>query len=238
MTREQHGGRIDLNADLGEGFPNDAALLDWVSSASISCGAHAGDPATIRATLDAAAARGVIVGAHPGYADRSHFGRREQPLSAGAVERLIVEQVESLAGLTGAAGLDLRYVKPHGALYNQAQHQEEASAGVIAALVRLGLPLLGQPGTLLEARAGERGVRYIREGFPDRRYRPDGGLVSRSEPDAVLQDPNEVEAQVVRLVEQGLMTLCIHGDDPRAVANAETVRAILQRRCIAVESFA
>jgi UPF0271 protein len=238
MTRVQHGARIDLNADLGEGFPNDAALLDRVTSASIACGAHAGDPATILATLEAAAARGVVVGAHPGYADRSHFGRRSQCLTADAVERLIVDQVDYLEMLAALPGLKIRYVKPHGALYNQAQHEDETSAGVIAALVRLRLPLLGQPGTLLEARARDQGVRYIPEGFPDRRYRPDGGLVSRSEPDAILHDPNEIEAQVVRLIEQGLMTLCIHGDDPRAVANADTVRAILQRRGIALGSFA
>jgi UPF0271 protein len=238
MTRQKHHARIDLNADLGEGFPNDVALLDRVTSASIACGAHAGAPETIRATLEAAAARRVTVGAHPGYADRTHFGRRELRLTAVAVEQLIVEQVEYLTGLAAATGVELRHVKPHGALYNQAQHEDEASAGVIAAMVRLGLPLLGQPGTLLDARAGDRGVRYVAEGFPDRRYRRDGGLVSRSERDAILQDPNEVEAQVVRLVGQGLMTLCIHGDDPRAVANADTVRAILERQGIGLGSFA
>jgi UPF0271 protein len=228
---------IDLNADLGEGCPDDAALLDRVTSASVSCGAHAGDAETIRETLRAARQRPVVVGAHPGYPDPGTFGRRELWLTAAEVERLIVEQVAALARLAAEAGVPLRYVKPHGALYNQAQREEEAAAGVVAALLRLGLPLLGQPGTRLETQARDHGVHYISEGFPDRRYRTDGRLVPRTEPDALLHDPREIEAQVVRLVESGAMTLCIHGDDPRAVANADTVRSVLERRGIALRSF-
>ena len=128
-------------------------------------------------------------------------------------------------------------MKPHGALYNQAQRQAEVADGVIAAVTRLGLPVLGQPGSILEVKARERGVRYIAEGFPDRGYRPDGRLVPRSEPAAVLTDPAEVEAQVVRLVEQGLATLCIHGDDPRAVDIADRVRSILMSHGITLKSF-
>jgi UPF0271 protein len=231
------GRSIDLNADLGEGCPNDAALLDRVTSASVSCGAHAGDSQTILETLHAARQRPVAIGAHPGYPDPGTFGRRELWLSAAEVERLIVDQVATLARLAAEAGLSLRYVKPHGALYNQAQREDEAAAGVVAALVRLGLPLLGQPGTLLETRARDQGVRYITEGFPDRRYRDDGRLVPRTEPDALLHDPNDIEAQVVRLVDQGVMTLCIHGDEPGAVANADTVRGVLERQGIALRSF-
>lgn len=228
---------IDLNADLGEGFPNDSAILDRVTSASVACGAHAGDRETIVRTLVEAKRRGVIVGAHPGYADRAGFGRREQSLSAAEVERLIVEQVNFLAEVADGVGLSLGFVKPHGALYNQAQRQAEVADGVVAALSRLRLPLLGQPGTILEARSRGACVRYITEGFPDRRYRDDGRLVPRSEPGAVLHEPKEIEAQVVRLVDQGVLTLCIHGDDPHAVANAETVRAILGRQGIAAASF-
>jgi 5-oxoprolinase (ATP-hydrolysing) subunit A len=228
---------IDLNADLGEGYPNDAALLARVTSASVACGAHAGDPKTILGTLRDAKPHGVIVGAHPGYADRAGFGRREQSLPAAEVERLIVEQVMYLDNIATEAGLPIRFVKPHGALYNQAQRQDEVAEGVVAALSRLMLPLLGQPVSVLEARARDKGVRYITEGFPDRRYRADGRLVPRSEPNAILDDPAEIEAQVVRLVDQGVMTLCIHGDDPRAVANAETIRAILRRHEIALHSF-
>jgi UPF0271 protein len=229
---------IDLNADLGEGFPNDAALLARVTSASLACGAHAGDPATTASTLAEAQRLGVAVGAHPGYADRAEFGRRALHLPAGEVTRLIVAQVEFLGALAAQSGVPIRFVKPHGALYNQAQSEEDVADEVVAALLRLGLPLLGQPGSVLEERARAAGVEYITEGFPDRRYGEDGRLVPRSQADAILHDPVEIEAQVVRLVEEGVMTLCIHGDDPRAVANAETVRAILARQGIALGSFA
>jgi UPF0271 protein len=231
------GRAIDVNADLGEGFPNDAALLARVTSASIACGAHAGDRETILGTLRAAKSRTTIVGAHPGYADRAGFGRREQSLAAADVERLIVEQVMYLDSLATEVGLPIRFVKPHGALYNQAQRQEEIAAGVVSALARLMLPLVGQPGSVLEARARGHGVRYITEGFPDRRYRDDGRLVPRGEPDAILQDPAEIEAQVVRLIDRGVMTLCIHGDDPRAVSNADCIRMVLERHKIAQRSF-
>lgn len=220
---------IDVNADLGEGFPNDARLLDLVTSASVSCGAHAGDRRTILDTLTAAKRQGVAVGAHPGYPDRAGFGRSERAAEADEVGRLIVEQVETLRGLAGEAGVTLRFVKPHGALYNQAQREPGHAEGVVAAAARLALPVLGQPGTRLARLAAAGNVRFVAEGFPDRRYGADGRLVARARPDALLHDPAEVEAQVVRLVNAGLDTLCIHGDDPHAVANAETVRAVLAR---------
>jgi UPF0271 protein len=229
---------IDLNADLGEGFPNDALLLARVSSASVACGAHAGEPHAIAQTLSEALGRGVAIGAHPGYQDRAGFGRREQHLPPGAVTALVIEQVEHLRTLASALNVPVRFVKPHGALYNQAQREDAVAAEVVAALRQLGLPLLGQPGSLLEARAREAGIRYITEGFPDRRYSADGRLVPRSQAGAVLDDPAEIEAQVVRLVGDGVTTLCIHGDDPRAVANADTVRGILERQGIIVRSFA
>jgi UPF0271 protein len=228
---------IDLNADLGEGCPSDAALLARVSSASIACGAHAGDRSTMAATLAEAQRRGVIVGAHPGYADRAAFGRRELRLPPLEVERLIVEQVEVLRSVGSSLGVTIGFVKPHGALYNQAQKEDEVAAAVIAALARLQCPLLGQPGSLLEVRARKAGVRYVTEGFPDRRYRADGRLVPRSDPDAIVHDPAEMEAQVARLVAEGVMTLCIHGDDPRSVANADRVRGILERQGIILRSF-
>lgn len=229
---------IDLNADLGEGFPNDVALLDRVTSASIACGAHAGDETTITRTIIQAKRRDVVIGAHPGYPDRSQFGRRELSLPPGEIEQMIYEQVEYVAQVAALLGRHLRFFKPHGALYNQAQREEEVAGAVIDAARKLCLPLLGQPGTVLSALAWDKGVWFITEGFPDRRYRDDGRLVPRGEPDALLHDPGEVEAQVVRLVEQGVETLCIHGDDPRAVANAGTVRAILDRRAIAIRGFA
>ncbi len=141
---------IDLNADLGEGCQNDRELLHLVSSASICCGAHAGDPGSIRETLQWAAERGVVVGAHPGFADREGFGRRAQVITTGDVEKLICEQVEMLKALACGVGLPVRFLKPHGALYNQSQAQEPVAQGVLLAAVRLDLTLLGQPGTLLE----------------------------------------------------------------------------------------
>jgi 5-oxoprolinase (ATP-hydrolysing) subunit A len=229
---------IDLNADLGEGFPNDRALLERVSSASISCGAHAGDPEIIRQTLRNAWECGVAIGAHPGYPDREGFGRRERSISAEVVERLILEQVSTLMQLAEAEVVAVRFLKPHGALYNQAQRQEDVARGVISAALGLALPLLGQPGTLLESLAREQGVRFIAEGFPDRRYRGDGSLVPRSEPGAVLTSLDEIAAQVVRMAEEGsVATLCIHGDEPAAVANADRIRSILSRSGITIRSF-
>jgi 5-oxoprolinase (ATP-hydrolysing) subunit A len=236
-TRSDDPPTIDLNADLGEGCPNDRALLGLVTSASIGCGAHAGTPDDIRQTLRDARDRGVAVGAHPGYPDRAHFGRREQEMTSEAVRCLILEQVATLSAMAAEADVPVRFLKPHGALYNQAQRQDEIARGVVAAAVALGIPLLGQPGTLLERLAAAQGVRYIAEGFPDRRYRDDGSLVPRGEPDAVLHDPDEMEAQLVRLATQGRVeALCIHGDDPRAVANAELVRRILESHGITIRS--
>lgn len=231
------GHSIDLNADLGEGCPWDDALLQRVTSASVCCGAHAGDAETSLRTLRQAQARGVAIGAHPGFADRAAFGRVEQTISGSEVERLVLEQVHTLATLAASLGLEIRFVKPHGALYNQAQRDPEVACGVLRAVAALELPVLGQPHTVLAEMAQRQGVRYIKEGFADRRYLEDGRLVPRSQPGAILADPAEIEAQVLRLVEQGIDTLCIHGDDPRSVALADQVRSILGRARIEPRSW-
>jgi UPF0271 protein len=229
---------IDLNADLGEGYPNDRKLLELVTSASICCGAHAGSRDVIRQTLRDASACGVTVGAHPGYADRANFGRRDQTLTQTQVVDLIGFQLAELINLADKFGVEVAYLKPHGALYNQAQGQADVAVPVSQAAEIFHLPLFGQPGSLLECEAHKRHLMFVPEGFPDRRYRDDGSLVPRSQSDAVLQAPYEVEAQVLRLVAQRrVSTLCIHGDDPRAVANAQLVRAILQKHGIAVRGF-
>jgi UPF0271 protein len=230
LTREQR--TIDINADLGEGFPNDHRLLELVTSASISCGAHAGDAATIFDTISMAKELNVAVGAHPGFADREGFGRREQTVSADDVALLVLSQVDVLRKVVAAPphNVPLLFVKPHGALYNQAQRQSEVALGIIMAMEQLCLPVLGQPRSVLERLAAEAGVRFVAEGFPDRRYEPDGRLVPRTRPDAILHDPAEIEAQVARFVGEGIETVCIHGDDPRAVANAEQVLGALERR--------
>jgi 5-oxoprolinase (ATP-hydrolysing) subunit A len=231
------GPAIDLNADLGEGYPWDGVLLAQVSSASVCCGAHASDPETIRHTLRAAKARGVVVGAHPGFPDREGFGRREREVSAAEVESLIRDQVSALSGLAAGDGVPIRFLKPHGALYNQAQRDDAIASGVLSAAATLGLPVLGQPGSRLEARARDAGVGFIGEGFADRRYRPDGRLVPRTEPGAVLDDPDEIASQVLRLVEQGVATLCLHGDNPHSVRLADLILATLDRAGVAVRSF-
>jgi 5-oxoprolinase (ATP-hydrolysing) subunit A len=229
---------IDLNADLGEGFPNDVALLDRVSSASVSCGAHAGDVDAIRRTLRAAAERGVVVGAHPGYRDREGFGRREQDLSAEEVALLVLDQIADLDRLGRDVGTPIRFVKPHGALYNQAQRQESIARGLVQAVAQWGLPLLGQPRTPLETLARSAGLRYVAEGFPDRRYRPDGSLTPRSEPGAVLSDLEAVAANVrTLLADDRVATLCVHGDEPSAVDVADQLRTVVTSRGIAVRSF-
>jgi UPF0271 protein len=240
---------IDLNADLGEGFPNDEALLDRVTSASIACGAHAGDPEIIVNTLRAAQRRGVIVGAHPGYADRAGFGRREQSLSSAEVERLIDEQVESLRMYAAGLGLRLGFVKPHGALYNQAAAERSLAVAIIAGIRAFhpSMRLVGLAGSAMEHAARALGHPFTPEAFADRRYRRDGSLVPRTDPSAVLTKPDEVAAQVRRLVSDGEVvaddgssvniafeSLCLHSDTPGAPALAARVRQELQQLGVTV----
>ena len=229
---------IDLNADLGEGCSWDDALLLRVSSASVSCGAHAGTPDEIARTLRWAVSRGVVIGAHPGYADRDGFGRVDQDLTDGQIVALIERQLDDLAGWAEATGASVRFVKPHGALYNQAQRDGRIASAIVAALVARRLPILGRPGGEVERAAQKHGLRFVGEGFADRRYRPDGRLVPRTEPGAVLEDPEEIRDQVLRLVEQGVETLCVHGDDPRSVALADLVLVALRGAGVAVRGFA
>jgi 5-oxoprolinase (ATP-hydrolysing) subunit A len=229
---------IDLNADLGEGFANDRALLEIVTSANVCCGAHAGNPPAIRETMRDAAARGVSIGAHPGYPDREGFGRREQKLSALELGNLICFQISALKSLAAEVDAKVSYLKPHGALYNQAQREPEVAGAVVTAARNFDLPVLGQPGSLVETFARDHGVVYVAEGFPDRRYRSDGSLMPRSEPGAVLCEPKEIEEQVIRLLNEGrVKSLCIHGDEPGAVESAELVRRVLTRHWIAIRSF-
>ena len=231
------GLRIDLNADLGEGCPWDMELLKRVTSASVSCGAHAGVPEDIQATLFAAKAKGVVVGAHPGYPDRVHFGRLERAMTRDESCSMILEQVKRLASWAAPLGIEVCFLKPHGAFYNQAQVEPEIAAGVVQAAIKLGLPLLGLPGSFLEARAKELGVRFLAEGFADRRYTPEGRLVPRTQPDAVLEDPRDISAQAIQLLTRNVDTLCIHGDSPNAVRVADVVRAAIHKAAGRIVSF-
>jgi 5-oxoprolinase (ATP-hydrolysing) subunit A len=230
---------IDLNADLGEGAGFDAELMPLVTSANVCCGLHAGGPSEIRATLELARRHGVAIGAHPGYSDRDHFGRRELALSRQELVDLCTYQVAALDALARGSNLELRYIKAHGALYNQACRDEEVAVSFSAAAAAWNLPVVGLPGSKLEIAAKERGLVFIAEGFADRRYRPDGSLAPRREPDAFIGDPEEAVRQVKRLIgEQGVRTVCVHGDNPQAVAFAKAVREALLARGFILKPFA
>jgi 5-oxoprolinase (ATP-hydrolysing) subunit A len=236
--RSDHGMEIDLNCDLGEGCPHDAELLALITSANIACGFHAGDPETARAALEAAARHSVRAGAHPGFPDREHFGRRELARTARQVFDDCVYQVGALAGLARAAGLALAYVKPHGALYNLACRDEAYARPVVDAAALFGMAVMGLPASRLEAACAGR-CPFVAEGFADRRYEPDGSLVPRSRPDAFVTDTAEAVRQAERLVrEQGVRTLCVHGDNPEAVAFVRALREALTRRGAVIRAFA
>jgi UPF0271 protein len=229
---------LDLNSDLGEGCGLDAELMPLLTSANICCGFHAADAATAHAALKLAARHGVQVGAHPGYADREHFGRRELALSEEAVYELCLYQVGALAGLAQSVGIHLRYLKPHGALYNQACRDDAFARPVMAAAEILRLPVMGLPGSRLAALC-QTGSGFIPEGFADRRYRPDGALVPRDQSDAFVHDVEEAVAQADWLMrEHGIRTLCVHGDNPRALAFVRGLRDAFTQRGISLRAFA
>lgn len=229
---------IDLNADLGEGAGFDAELMPLVTSANVCCGLHAGGPTSIAKTLLLADKHGVAVGAHPGYADREHFGRRELNLGNRELVALCVYQLGALDAMAGSMGLEVRYVKPHGALYNQACRDRNLADVFVVAAARFQLPVVGLPDSQLEAACYDR-LHFIREGFADRRYRPDGSLVPRTEPDAFVHDPEEAVKQVEWLIrERGVRTVCVHGDNPQAVAFTKAVREALLARGFTLKAFA
>jgi UPF0271 protein len=237
---------IDLNADLGEtvdGMPtaDDEAMFAVISSASIACGGHAGDAVSMRDAVTRAERFGVAVGAHPSYPDRENFGRIAVAIDPADLAAAVAEQLEALR----LAGADLRYVKPHGALYHAVirdRAQADAVARVVAdvsAVVGRPLPVLGLPGEITAAAASV-GLPFVHEAFLDRGYLPDGSLVPRSRPGALLDDPEQVAARAVRLSREGVVdaidgslvtadaaSLCVHGDSPAAVEMARAVRAAL-----------
>jgi UPF0271 protein len=229
---------IDLNCDLGEGCPYDAELMPLVTSANVACGFHAGGPALAMAALHAAARCGVRVGAHPGFADREHFGRRELPRAEQQVFEECLYQVGALAGLARAVRLPLHHLKPHGALYNMACRDNAYARPVVAVAELFGLRLLGLPGSRLETLSAGR-CPFVAEGFADRRYQPDGSLVPRSRPDAFVEEPAEAVRQAEWLVrEKGVRTLCVHGDNPHALDFVRALRDALAREGIAIRAFA
>lgn len=230
--------QIDLNCDLGEGCPYDAELMPLITSANIACGFHAGDALTAQRTLKLAALHGVQVGAHPGFNDREHFGRRDLVLSEDQIFAEGVYQVGALIALARSAGTAVRYIKPHGALYNLAC-RDAAYARPLAALGEyFSLPLMALPGSRIEELTARKSG-FIAEGFADRRYRPDGSLVPRSEPDAFVEDAKAAVSQVEWLLrERGVRTVCVHGDNPQAVEFVRTLRAALLQAGHELKPFA
>jgi UPF0271 protein len=251
--------QVDLNSDLGESFGpwnmgDDEAMLDIVTSANVACGFHAGDPEIMLKTAERAKARGVAIGAHPGFHDLQGFGRRQiQGLGAREIEAMLAYQIGALQAVAAMAGHRVTHVKAHGALSNMAM-TDEGMAAALARAVRAvdpSLVFVVIPLTALE-RAGEAAnLKLAREIYADRAYEDDGTLVSRKKPGAVLHDPEAVAARVVRMVEDraivsvngkrlplSIDTVCIHGDSPGAVAMAQAVRARLAAAGIRIAPFA
>ena len=249
--------KMDLNSDLGESLGawrmgDDAAMLGIVSSANVACGFHAGDAAGILRTLREAAARGVVVGAHVAYRDLVGFGRRNMDVDSADLVADVIYQIGALQGLAHAAGTTVRYVKPHGALYNTIAQNERQARDVIAAIqaVDPSLVLVALAGSPLIVWARNAGLRVVAEAFADRAYTSSGALVSRREPGAVLHDADQIAQRMLRLVRDGTVeaidgssvrveadSICVHGDSPDAVAIARRVRTCFEQAGVAIASF-
>jgi UPF0271 protein len=249
---------VDLNSDLGEGFGrwslgDDARMLQIVSSANIACGFHAGDPAGIRETVRGAVAAGVAIGAHVAYRDLAGFGRRNMDVASADLVADVIYQIGALQAIARAEGGEVTYVKPHGALYNTIAHDERQARDVVEAVAAVDsrLVVLGLPGSVVLREAEARGLPTSSEAFADRAYTPQGTLVSRREPGAVLHDPLDVARRMVTLVTEGTVTaidgsvvavqadsLCVHGDSPGATEMAARVREALFDAGVGIQSFA
>jgi UPF0271 protein len=248
---------IDLNSDLGESYGawkmgDDAALLGVVSSANIACGFHAGDPVGLLKTVSNAAERGVAIGAHVSYPDRVGFGRRDMDATSEELIAGVIYQIGALQGIAKAVGAKVRYVKPHGALYNHITNNERQGLAVIKAIKMIdpALVLMGLAGTPILQLARAEGLNVLAEVFADRGYTPEGLLVSRREPNATLHDADFVAERMLKFVRTGTVTavdgteiridaesICVHGDNPEAVTVARTVRRTFESNGVAVKSF-
>jgi 5-oxoprolinase (ATP-hydrolysing) subunit A len=244
---------IDLNCDMGESFcpwklGDDQALMPWISSANVACGAHAGDPDVMRATVRLANEHGVAVGAHPGYPDLPGFGRRPFAMTHEEVVNMMLYQIGALWGVAKSEGIVVRHVKPHGALYNRACEDASLAASIVEAVWTFSpsLVLVGLPGSELEAEARRAGLPFSREGFADRVYEPSGLLRDRRHTDALISDPARAATQAVRLAQGQVLahngalldlqvdTICVHGDTPGAPAIARAVREALEQQGLTV----
>ena len=243
--------RIDMNSDVGESFGNykiglDEEVIPLISSANIACGFHAGDPGVMRRTVSLAAKSGVAPGAHPGLPDLMGFGRRAMDVSLQEIKDYVTYQVGALSAVATAQGLDLQHVKPHGALYNMAVQKPEIWEAVAEAMAAV------DPGLILFVLAGpnqadiaamgkQHGIRIAFEFFGDRAYNPDGSLVSRKLPGAVIHDQDMVAEKILQLVKDGTVscidgteielkadTICVHGDNPSALGLVRNIRQALE----------
>lgn len=242
---------IDLNADVGEGL-DDSAVIPFLSSCNVACGLHAGDPSRMDETVALALSHGVRIGAHPGYADRENFGRVFVEMPADAVERLVLYQIAALDGFVRSRGGELAHVKPHGALYHAGAEFPDVARAIAEGVRRLrpSLVVMGPPDSLLLEAARDAGLSVAAEGFADRRYMPDGTLVPRSEPDALLATPDEAAEQAVSIAKNGVVrardgstiavraeTICLHGDTPGAAEYARRIHERFRDEGIQVAPF-
>lgn len=245
---------IDLNCDMGESFGawrmgNDAALMDYVSSVNIACGFHAGDPSTIRQTVETAINKGVRIGAHPSFPDLQGFGRRAMKMSAKKIFDVTLYQVAALKGICEAFGAVLNHVKPHGALYNQAAKDAEISAAIAAAVYQIDKNLIfyGLSGSLLISEAEKIGLPTASEVFADRTYSADGSLTPRSEPNALIEDADRSIAQVLKMIFECKViavsgaevaikadTICLHGDGAHALEFARLINSELKSKGVRI----
>ncbi len=218
--------RIDLNADLGEGVTDDDGLLTVVTSANLACGFHAGDERTMRRVCEAAAELGVVVGAQVSYRDRANFGRQHMDVEGDVLTGWVSEQVEVLRGIAAECGIEVAYLKPHGALYNRVVDDEDQAAAVLRGSGQL--PVLGLPGSAVLRLAEAAGRTGVREGFPDRGYTSEGTLVPRDQPGALVENAKDIATNAVDMAKAGeVQSLCVHGDSPGAVEAAVAVRDAL-----------
>ncbi len=243
--------RVDLNCDLGEGAGQDAELMPLITSANIACGAHAGDDTTMRATMALALRHGIAIGAHPGFADRANFGRRELALPISEIHAMVFRQISTLQAIARALGARLSHVKPHGALYNLAARNADAARAIAAAVHDADpqLQLIALAGSQLLVAGAAAGLVTMSEVFADRTYQSNGSLTPRDRPNALISQPAVAVAQVLRLVREGKVsatdgtevtlradTVCLHGDGRDAVALARHVSAALLAAGIELKS--
>lgn len=249
---------IDLNSDVGEGFGiwslgDDQALLEVVTSANVACGFHASDPDIMRRVCAKAVERGVVIGAQVSYRDLAGFGRRSIDVPPATLVNDVIYQIGALDAFARVAGDRVRYLKPHGALYNRIVHDETQAAAVVDAVRAYdpSLPVLGLPGSAWLRLAAEAGLTTVTEAFADRGYTPQATLVPRSQPGALITDDDAAADRVVRMVTEGVVravdgsdvavaarSVCVHGDSPNAVSMARGIRAAILERGITLEPFA